>query len=105
MGARLNPNLDRYMEDVNRRLIKAQDMGDHAHAGVRVGIGATQTGPVLAWEFNAEDQDDYGFIEIRNYEGTTVRKPLSDVIAYDVRACWDRCAGAPEPPAATPDQM
>lgn len=84
-----NPNLDRYMADVHMAITEAQARAPHAHAGVRVDVcGSTQSGPVLSWEYTPEGPG-YGWAEILNFRGGTVRKPLTDVLLYDVRPCWD----------------
>lgn len=83
-----DPNLDRHMSAVNEAVLSAQAKGDHAHAGVSVGIGEIQTGPILSWEYTP-DVEGYGWIEIRNYRGETVHKPLTAVCLPDVRPCWD----------------
>ena len=85
-----NPNLDRHMQWVAEALTAAHARTDHAHAGVRVGVGSSQCGPVLGWHYDPEELPGYGWIEIRNFRGETVRKPLTDVYVHDVRPCWDR---------------
>lgn len=85
-----NPNLDRHMAAVNEAITQAQARAPHAHVGVRVDIcGSTQSGPILNWEYDPEGADGYGWVEILNYKGETVRKPLTDAALYDVRPCWD----------------
>jgi hypothetical protein len=97
-----NANLDRHMADVAAALEAADAKGQHTHAGVRVGVGATNCGPVLAWRYDVEEEG-YGAITVVNYKGEELYKLLSDVMLEDIRPCWDRCEHAPAAaPAAAP---
>ncbi|MFE2934922.1 hypothetical protein [Streptomyces sp. NPDC059278] len=102
MTGRTNPNLERFAVDALIRLEHARDKGGvtHIHAGVRVGTGITQTGPLVNWRYDSSDPETYGHIEIINYLGEHVIKPFIDVMPEDIRPCWDRCKHAP---ATLPD--
>jgi len=93
-----NPNLDRHMAEVAAKLEAADAKGVHTHAAVRVGVGATQSGPVLAWRYDSE-VEGYGDITLVNYKGEELYAPLTDVMLHDIRPCWDRCKHAPAVPA------
>lgn len=83
-------NLDRWIVNVDSALKAATERGDHAHAGIFVGCGEVQCGPVVGWEYDPT-ADGHGWIEIRNYRGQIVRTGLNLVSRFDIRACWDRC--------------
>lgn len=87
-----NPNLIRHMEAVNEAITSAEKKAPHVHVGVRVDVcGTTQSGPILGWKYDERDERNFGWVEIKNYKGETVRKPLVDAALYDVRPCWDGC--------------
>lgn len=61
----------------------------HVHCGVQVdALGSTNCGPVLGYQFT-DDGEDFGWVEIRNWEGRAVRKPFRLAKLHDVRPCWD----------------
>jgi len=94
----MNTNLARHMQSINDALKKAEatTWASHVHAGVRAdACGTTQTGPVLSWTYDPQDPETFGSIEVVNYRGETLRKPLRDVFLYDIRPCGDRCEHAP----------
>lgn len=79
--------------------IRYDTTATHAHCGVQVDpFGSTNCGPVLSYEF-VDDGKDFGSVEIRNYAGELVRKPLVLAKLHDVRPCWDTACD----PARTPD--
>ena len=89
-----DPNLVRHMADVVAALTAAEARGTHVHASVQYGpCGESYGGPVTEWDYVAEDTEGFGFLELVNYAGETVRKPLARVGLHDIRPCWDRgCA-------------
>lgn len=90
-----NPNLVRHMKSVVAALLAAEEKGDHMHASVQYGAcGEAYSGPVTEWSYVEEDEQDFGFLELVNFRGETVMKPLVRVGLHDIRPCWDRgCFG------------
>jgi len=87
----VNPNLARHMAEVVAKLTDAEERGNHVHASVQYGAcGEAYSGPVTEWDYVAEDTEGFGFLELINYAGDTVRKPLVRVGLHDIRPCWDR---------------
>lgn len=85
-----DPNLLRHMADVVAALAAAEERGNHFHASVQYGpCGEAYTGPVTEWDYVQDDEDGFGFLELINYRGETVRKPLKAVGLHDIRPCWD----------------
>lgn len=75
----------------------------HVHCGVEVDLyGSTNCGPVLSYEF-VDDGGDFGSVEIRNYAGDLVRKPLRLAKLADVRPCWDAQCDPARTPEPAPD--
>jgi hypothetical protein len=71
----------------------------HVHCGVQVDpFGSTNCGPILSYDFT-DDGEDFGYMEIRNYAGDTVRTPLRLAKLQDVYPCWDTSCD----PARTPE--
>lgn len=88
--ADVNPNLARHMADVVAKLTDAEQRGKHVHASVQYGAcGEAYSGPVTEWDYIQEDTEGFGFLELVNYAGETVRKPLVNVGLHDIRPCWD----------------
>lgn len=86
-----NPNLARHLAAVVAALTAAEQQGDHVHASVTYGAcGEAYSGPVTEWDYVAEDTEEFGFLELINYAGETVRKPFTRVGLHEVRPCWDR---------------
>lgn len=87
----VNPNLARHMAAVVAALTSAEQRGDHLHASVQYGAcGEAYSGPVTAWDYIAEDTEGFGSLELINFRGETVSKPLVRVGISDIRPCWDR---------------
>lgn len=86
-----NPNLVRHMQAVVAALLAAEEEGTHAHASVQYGAcGEAYSGPVTEWSYVKEDEENFGFLELVNYRGESVMKPLVRVGLHDIRPCWDR---------------
>lgn len=102
MTGHTDPNLERFAVDALIRLERARETRGitHIHAGVRVGVGIVQTGPLVNWRYDSSDGGAYGHIEIINYRGERVVRPFTGVVIEDIRPCWDRCKHAP---ATLPD--
>jgi hypothetical protein len=86
-----NPNLLRYVHAVQAELMLMQIQrspvsGNHVHAGIRVGIGQTNCGPVVEWQYS-EDEPDFGHIVLVNWQGRHLRAPLTDVMLADIQSC------------------
>lgn len=87
----VNPNLARHLAAVVAALTTAEEKGDHVHASVTYGAcGEAYSGPVTEWDYVAQDAEDFGFLELVNYAGESVRKPFTRVGLHDIRACWDK---------------
>lgn len=100
-----DPNLVRHMADVVAKLTSAELRGNHMHASVQYGpCGEAYSGPVTEWDYIREDEEGFGFLELINYKGEAVRKPLVRVGLHGIRPCWDRGCfpGKPARPAAAP---
>lgn len=103
----VNSNLARHLASVVASLTIAEERGTHAHASLTVGAcGEGLSGPVLEWDYVAEDEEKFGFLELLDYKGDVVRGGINRVGLYDIRACWDsgclRRSKAPRPGSRAP---
>lgn len=99
----VDPNLARHMAAVVAALTSAEERGNHVHAAVQYGpCGEAYSGPVTEWDYLAEDKEGFGSLELINFRGEAVRKPLKAVGLYDIRPCWDRGCfpGKPQRPGS-----
>lgn len=102
---RASNNLRTYCVQVLAALdgVQYDSTATHAHCGVQVDVfGSTNCGPVLSYEF-VDDGKDFGHVEIRNYAGDLVRKPMRLAKLHDVRPCWDTACDPARTPEPAPD--